>query len=108
MAGGHSKKKIVFQAQGKYKSEKEFFSTDQPCLIDANSELVRPGNLEVGISRNCSNIPRGTEKLALSSQHLVLNLTACQVHEGFPLQPSLSTYPVHCFSHCWKLIRPKD
>lgn len=66
---------------------------DQHCLRDANSELVGPGNLEVDVSGNCTNIPRGTEKLVLSSQHLVLNLTACLAHKGFSLPPFLSTYP---------------
>lgn len=107
MAGGHSKQ-IFFQAQVKDKSEKEFSSTDQPSLIDAKSELVWPGNLEVGITVNCTHIPRGIEKLALSSQYLILNMTACLTHKGFPCQPSLSTFPVHCFSYCWKMIRPKD
>lgn len=106
-AGGHSKENL-FQAQGKDKSEKGLFFIDQACLRDANSELVRLGNFEVGgLSINCTNIPRGTEKLALTSQHFVLKPTACLAHQGFP-----SAFPQHlpctCFSHCWKIVRPKD
>ena len=92
----------------KDKSEKEFSSTDPPSLVDAKRELIRPGNLEVGVTVSCTHIPRGTKKLALSSQCLILNMTACLTHKGFPCQSSLSTQLVHCFSYCWKMIRPKD
>ena len=102
MAGGHSKK-ILLWAQVKDKSEKEFYSTDQPSLIEAKSELVRPGNLEVSVPVNCTHIPRGTEKLALSSQNLILNMTAC-----LPQKISLSALPQHFPCTLFQLLLEDD
>lgn len=60
VAGGHSKREILFQTQGTCNSKKEYFSVDQPCLRDANSELVRTRNLEVGcIHGNLLTFPPG-------------------------------------------------
>lgn len=43
VAGGQSGKEILFQAQERDKSGKQFFSVDQPCIRGANSELSGQG-----------------------------------------------------------------